>query len=109
MPFAQANCASAVVNGKLYILGGTAFLRVYEYNPGSDSWLRKSDAPTALDSGGAGVVDGKIYVISPNAKHNVISNCIYQIPQRRRRVALGRDQRRNVGSTAAMTSSRAAK
>ncbi|MCW5551308.1 MAG: leucine-rich repeat domain-containing protein [Verrucomicrobiae bacterium] len=42
-------------------------------------------------------------------KYNVISNCIYQIPQRRRRVALGRDQRRNVGSTAAMTSSRAAK
>lgn len=67
MPFAQANCASAVLNGKLYILGGGAYLRVYEYTPGSDSWSRKSDAPTALDNGGAAAVSGKIYVVSPNA------------------------------------------
>jgi len=43
------------------------------------------------------------------SKHNVIRNCICYIPQRRRSVVFGRDQRRNVGSTAAMTSSRTAK
>ena len=59
---------SGVVDGKIYVIGGcpfgygTAYKSVYEYNPATNMWQRKSDMPTARFFASATVVDGKIYV-----------------------------------------------
>src|SRR5262245_10081992 len=61
--------ASAVVNGKIYVMGGdrtylsTPRKTVEEYDPTLDTWRQKADMPTARSTHVAAVVAGKIYVI----------------------------------------------
>jgi N-acetylneuraminic acid mutarotase len=70
MPTARYNHCSAVVNGKIYVIGGIGknnknLFRVEEYDPAAKTWMRKADIPgegRALAS--ASVVGDKIYVIS---------------------------------------------
>ncbi|MBS1828677.1 MAG: kelch-like protein [Acidobacteria bacterium] len=59
----------AVVNGKLYVMGGqsdagnTSFVDTnYMYDPSADVWVEKARLPLARGGGAAAVVDGKIYV-----------------------------------------------
>ncbi|MFN7932562.1 MAG: kelch repeat-containing protein [Bryobacteraceae bacterium] len=59
----------AVVNGKLYVIGGqsdagnTSFVDTnYMYDPSTDAWVEKARLPLARGGGAAAVVDGKIYV-----------------------------------------------
>ena len=62
--------ASAVVNGSLYILGGTTDFenllgrsdRVDAYDPMTNTWVQKAPLPTPLARAGAGVVNGILYV-----------------------------------------------
>ena len=65
----RAMAATAVVDGRIYVIGGaidgdfTAANTVEAYDPASDSWEALTDMPTALWSPAAAAVDGKIYVI----------------------------------------------
>jgi N-acetylneuraminic acid mutarotase len=74
MPTPRWFHSSAVVNGKIYIIGGepsepipnsTVFSIVEEYNPVTNTWTRKADMPTARGrlAPSCPVVDGKIYVV----------------------------------------------
>lgn len=72
LPTHRRDFATAVVNGKIYLIGGTLFenedgpfgLSVVEvYDPNLNSWKRIADMPTARTSPEMAVVDGKIYVM----------------------------------------------
>ncbi len=67
MPTARSHFATAVLNGKIFCIGGTAdnnYFRVNEvYDPLTDNWTVKSPMPTARAWPQANVVNGKIYVI----------------------------------------------
>ncbi len=72
MPTPRCAHTSAVVNGKIYVIGGAtsepdcyALSTVEEYDPVTDTWTRKADMPTARCDfvGSSAVVDGKIYVM----------------------------------------------
>jgi N-acetylneuraminic acid mutarotase len=63
--------SSAVVDGKIYVIGGGASWdeadcckpTVEEYDPATDTWTRKADMPTGRDSLATVAVDAKIYAI----------------------------------------------
>ena len=72
MPTPRWSPTSAVVNGKIYVIGGgesepsdRVLSTVEEYDPIIDTWTTKADMPTARGwtSPSSAVVDGKIYVI----------------------------------------------
>jgi len=73
LPQKLCGTTAGTVNDKIYVVGGGTFLHggangyvvdsVYEYNPVSNSWTRKSNIPTPLYLAAADVVNGKIYVI----------------------------------------------
>jgi len=71
MPTPRWSHTSAVVNGRLYIIGGITsetneriLSTVEEYDPVTNTWKRKADMPTARgEMGSSAVVNGKIYVI----------------------------------------------
>ena len=70
MPVARSYHTAAVVDGKIYVVGGEiydegdvmAMDRVDMYDPAVDSWQPMAAMPTARSSHAAAVVDGKIYV-----------------------------------------------
>ena len=71
MPTPRWSHTSAVVNGKIYVIGGgtsepgDVMLSVTEvYDPATNMWTRKADMPTARGwmSPSSSVLDGKIYV-----------------------------------------------
>ncbi|MFC1628283.1 Kelch repeat-containing protein, partial [Gemmatimonadota bacterium] len=68
MPTARFTPASAVINGKLYVVGGeltsgvgSSALEVYD--PASDSWESLASMPLSKQSMTPGVIDGKLYVV----------------------------------------------
>jgi len=69
MPTARAQFSTAVVNGKIYPIGGFTGVpfnpipTVEEYNPATDKWTKKADMPTARILLSTSVVNGKIYAI----------------------------------------------
>ena len=68
MPTPRHSFTVSVVNGKIYVIGGTDlnsnWLRdTYEYDPAADEWNRRADMPTGRNDTGIGSVDGRIYVI----------------------------------------------
>ena len=66
--------STAVVDGKIYLIGGTLFenerdgpfgMSLMEvYDPQTNTWQRLADMPTARSGTKAAVVDGKIYVLA---------------------------------------------
>jgi N-acetylneuraminic acid mutarotase len=73
LPLPMHHAMAASVNGKLYVIGGEfegagtgrpeVFLdTVYELDPQVGSWVARAPMPTARSTGGAAVIDGKIYV-----------------------------------------------
>ena len=70
MPTARAAFGFAVVNDRIYIIGGTlppawtqpAIATVEEYDPATDTWSSKSDIPTPRHFFPASAMNGKIYV-----------------------------------------------
>ncbi len=68
MRFARYGAMTAVVNNKIYVIGGlvnsnSAVSYVEEYNPALDSWITRAPMPTARGMAVCGVIDNKIYVI----------------------------------------------
>ena len=74
MPTPRSNAEAAVVDGKIYVVGGlvatdrrmesTKILKVVEvYDPHTDTWERKQDMSQRRLSFGIGVVERKIYVM----------------------------------------------
>jgi len=68
MPTARWILGSAVVDGKIYVIGGVpvahgATAATEEYDPATDTWTRRADMPTARFGHSAAAVDGIIYAI----------------------------------------------
>ena len=65
MPTPRMQLATAVVNGKIYAIGGLnggSRSTVEEYDPQRNIWTKKPDMPTPRGGIAASAVDGKIYV-----------------------------------------------
>lgn len=87
MPTGRWTQTSAVVNGKIYVIGGypsdgtpgeAALSVVEEYDPATNTWTRKSDMPTARCdfNESSAVVDGKIYVIGGTLYPGPVSSAV---------------------------------
>jgi N-acetylneuraminic acid mutarotase len=81
MPSKRGSAVAAVVNGKIYVIGGAAIHpgssepslqpakphrsvgTVEEYDPKTNSWAQRSSMPTARNHAAIGAVNNKIYVI----------------------------------------------
>jgi len=67
LPSPRYGFGTAVVGGKIYVIGGTDGLvdlaEVLEYDPLLDTWTRKADMPTARSNLAATVWNGKIYAL----------------------------------------------
>jgi len=68
MPTARDNAGFAVVDGKIYVIGGLSSRReriavVEEYDPATDTWMTRADMPNPRASHVAAAVDGVIYAI----------------------------------------------
>jgi N-acetylneuraminic acid mutarotase len=71
MPTARAQLGVAVVNGKIYAIGGgnntaagpTVLSVNEEYDPATNTWTTKEPMPTARHSFGIAVYENKIYCI----------------------------------------------
>jgi N-acetylneuraminic acid mutarotase len=60
------------INGKIYVAGGlnadgTATRSLYVYNPATNTWATKAQLPVASWAGASGVINGKLYVVTPGA------------------------------------------
>ena len=70
MPYASWNHSEAVINDKIYIIGGTTtgppfepLLSMVVYDPNTDTWSSTKDIPRPVVTSEAVVVNRKIYVI----------------------------------------------
>ena len=68
MPTATSVPSVAIVNEKIYALGGHSdqmifFSTLGEYDPATDNWTIKADMPTKRGYFSCSVVNGKIYAI----------------------------------------------
>jgi len=68
MPEAVVGHGVAVVNGKIYVIGGSNYdvwiiNSTFQYDAAADSWATKSSMPTARSNFGIAVYDGKIFCI----------------------------------------------
>ena len=67
MPTARIGLGVAVVNGKIYAIGGSNLYTWYntneEYDPATNTWTTKKPMPTARSDFGIAVYQNKIYVI----------------------------------------------
>jgi N-acetylneuraminic acid mutarotase len=68
MPVALANHASAVHDGKVYVISGRSQPapccngEVYAYDPATNSWTQRQSIPQASQSAAAHTIGGRIYV-----------------------------------------------
>ncbi|MFC1582421.1 Kelch repeat-containing protein, partial [Planctomycetota bacterium] len=67
LPFGRSHSGAAVVDGKLYIIGGKTDTmvrtnRVDMYDPSLNTWTTKASIPVQLSEMGCAVYNGKIYV-----------------------------------------------
>ncbi|MED2941884.1 DUF1668 domain-containing protein [Bacillus swezeyi] len=68
LPEARSAAATAVVDGKIYVIGGfgsksVATNTTFVYDPKTNEWTQKADIPTQRAGAAVAVVDEKIYVI----------------------------------------------
>ena len=68
MPTKRSNLGSALVDGKIYVIGGTPFsggavASAEEYDPTTDIWTKRANMPTAREGIRAAAVDGIVYTI----------------------------------------------
>lgn len=86
MQFPRIDLGTAVVNGRIYAIGGytdQTVPYVEEYNTDTDTWTRKADMPTPRRCFAIGVIDDLIYVTGgmdftdPNNLTYVVSTEIY--------------------------------
>jgi N-acetylneuraminic acid mutarotase len=82
-PTLRAGAAVAVVDGKIYVIGGEtgslhtpAISTVEKYDPATDTWARKADMPTARMFLSTCVVGGKIYAIGGGTWNGAIYSTV---------------------------------
>ena len=68
LPEPRGEVAAASVNGKIYVMGGSARGRddqqlVEEYAPATDRWRERAPMPRGISHAGAVGMNGKIYVV----------------------------------------------
>jgi len=69
LPQPQCEAATAVLDGKIYVLGGwttnsnETWAAVQIYDPASDTWSAGPAMPVGVNHAGAAVVGGKLYVV----------------------------------------------
>ncbi|MFC1717271.1 sigma-70 family RNA polymerase sigma factor [Candidatus Poribacteria bacterium] len=78
MPTGRCIAGSAVVDGKIYVIGGAPFRGGYtaaveEYDPATDTWMTRADMPTAIQGLCAAAVDGIVYAIGGTAASRELS------------------------------------
>ncbi len=74
MPTARFEGGSAVVDGKIYVVGGNPHTGngsqitniMEEYDPATDTWARRANIPTGRQGVRAAAVDGIVYAIGGN-------------------------------------------
>jgi len=81
MPTKRASLSASEVNGKIYVIGGTAdgkvmFPTVEEYDPKTDTWTQKASMPTKRACLSTAVVNGKIYVIGGFRPHGDVGKAL---------------------------------
>ncbi len=78
---ARSDFGIAVVNGKIYAIGGQGYNGVLssneEYDPASDKWIRKQPMPTPRSDFGIAVYQNKIYCIGGRAYTYTDVNEVY--------------------------------
>ena len=78
MPTPRPYLSTSEVNGKIYAIGGVAqgalrepALSVVEaYDPATDTWTKEADMPTPRSNLSASAVNGKIYAIGGETRHD---------------------------------------
>jgi len=75
MPTTRYGHSASVVNGKIYVIGGSntpdaaiSLAAVEEYNPATDTWTTKANMPAGRCFHSASVVNGKIYTIGGSTR-----------------------------------------
>ena len=79
MPTPRSGLMTAVINGKLYAIGGNngASLATVEiYDPATNTWTTGTPEPTARYGGAAGIIGSKIYVTGGYDASNVINGSL---------------------------------
>jgi len=82
MPTARKISAAAVVNGIIYVFGGTqvqesgGITTTEAYDPATDTWTTKADMPTPRLSSAAVSFQGKIYVIGGWGVHDAFEAAV---------------------------------
>jgi Kelch motif len=86
MPKFTADGVTGVIDGKLYVLPGSCstdfypapgycaqgpIRRLYRYNPATNLWVAKAQAPHYHASGAGGVINGKFYVAGGSGTANL--------------------------------------
>ena len=86
MPTIRSDFSTCVVDGKIFVIGGSLQLRMDEYgdlslstvemyDPETDTWAGKANMPTVRSNVSVSVVDGKIYAIGGSKMKK------YQVPR----------------------------
>ena len=64
VPRGSSSVASAVLDGRIYVIGGNPRDVLNRYDPTTDHWDELAPIPgDGIDEGGAAVVNGKIYAV----------------------------------------------
>ncbi|MCX5785470.1 MAG: T9SS type A sorting domain-containing protein [Elusimicrobia bacterium] len=69
LPTPRSDCQSGVINGVLYVAGGTTsgpsglITEVDAYNPNTDTWSTKAAMNYPEYLGAAGIIDNKLYIV----------------------------------------------
>jgi N-acetylneuraminic acid mutarotase len=75
MPSPRYGFGTAVVNDKIYVIGGTdgtnALAEVLEYDPASDTWTRRADMPTPRSQLAVAVWNNRIYALGGRNGYSV--------------------------------------
>ena len=87
MPTSRHELEANVVNGIIYLIGGitdnycSVYISINEiYDPATDSWTAKQQAPFAVARHASAVVENKIYIMGgTNASQQLLSNQIYDV------------------------------
>ena len=83
MPTARGALGSAVVDGKIHVLGGETATSVFGthevYDPANDAWTEAPPLPTPRHGVAVATLDGKIYVIGGGAQPGVSQTDVVEV------------------------------
>ncbi|MFH0887796.1 MAG: kelch repeat-containing protein [Planctomycetota bacterium] len=74
---------AGIINGRLYVAGGWTTsppypnTNLWEYDPVADSWSSKADMPFLSAGGANGVINGKLYVTTPDNGYSGYYNFLH--------------------------------